>query len=371
MSVTQVRRGCESATSKRSALARSGANISMSVPVIQACAPSARISSNSAARRPASRWAAISSSSSSGACPSRALEQAPRRPPARWRSAAPSARRSSIRAHRRASACGARRDRSGAGRRWCGRPRRRGCARAPGARATSRPRHRHARTATGRSRRRATAAPPGRRPPRRAGASAQLRRAHRLRAAARHRDAGFRHLVFQPVQPGRIARAEFQQPRAFAHRGLIAGGARAWPASKPSTSRSRNLRRPLALSMNSRSIAGVSQIICTSSPRSAELCAGAPFRRTWRRSPPSRPQRQAGADFIESRRRARHSPPRPTARRWARRSVPCGYVRPAWRRAGRAPATASEIASSRLVLPAPFGPASTTGAPLTAKSPAA
>ena len=47
-------------------------NSDRSVPVSHACAPSARISSNRAARRRASRWAAISSRSSNGACPPRA-----------------------------------------------------------------------------------------------------------------------------------------------------------------------------------------------------------------------------------------------------------------------------------------------------------
>ena len=63
----------------------------------------------------ASRWAAISSSSRSGRKPSRASRQLPAHRRGRWRSAAPSARRSSIRARRCALACGARRDRSDAG----------------------------------------------------------------------------------------------------------------------------------------------------------------------------------------------------------------------------------------------------------------
>ncbi len=113
--------------------------------------------------------------------------------------------------------------------------------------------------------------------------------------------------------------------------------------------------------MNSRSIAGVSQIICTMSPRSAELAAATPFRRTCRRSPPFGPERKSGADFVGLCRRAQPWPPRPTALRCAPTGL-CGCVRPASRRASPRPGDRSEIASSTLVLPAPLGPASTTGA---------
>ena len=47
---------------------------------------------------------------------------------------------------------------------------------------------------------------------------------HRGGARRGDRDAGLGHFIFQPVQPGRIARAVFQQPRPLAHRGFIAGG---------------------------------------------------------------------------------------------------------------------------------------------------
>ena len=123
--------------------------------------------------------------------------------------------------------------------------------------------------------------------------------------------------------------------------------------------------------MNSRSSAGVSQISCTISPRSAELCAADPFSRTCRE-----------ADAV-----VRPVPiscsvsPRATVAATAH-SVSSPILLPigdgplrvcsaslAPRRPR--PGDSSEIASSTLVLPAPFGPASTTGAPLTAISPLA
>ncbi len=116
---SDIRRGCESATSNNWALPTSGANISISVPVIQACAPSSRISSNRAARRVASRCAAISSQQQK-----RAQARARPRQFARvgkhdgdeQRLLLPGGAFARVGAF---SGCGGPRDRSGAGRRSC------------------------------------------------------------------------------------------------------------------------------------------------------------------------------------------------------------------------------------------------------------
>ena len=114
-------------------------NSAASVPVMKAWQSSSSRIENSAARRPASRCAAISSSSRIGACPTSRRSAA--HATGRCRPAAPSARRSSRVRPASPSAGGAPADRSGAGRRACAR--RRGRARGPSASAGgSAPRHR-------------------------------------------------------------------------------------------------------------------------------------------------------------------------------------------------------------------------------------
>ncbi len=160
----------------------------------------------------------------------------------------------------------------------------------------------------------------------------------------------------------------FRSRAALAHRGFIArGGAGMARHRSPAPAGPGNGRRPLALSMNSRSIAGVSQIICTISPRSAELCAATPFSRTcagarrhWV------PSREPGADFIvgaAARHRGRHGPQRFRLRR---PEALCGYVRRAWRRAGRGPATAARSRPAHWSCPRHWGPPAPPARPLTA-----
>ena len=137
-----------------------------------------------------------------------------------------------------------------------------------------------------------------------------------------------------------------------------AATSRAWPGSSAQTSRSRKRRRPAAPSWNSRSICGVSQTAATRAAISAWLRGAAPSRRNTRRS--GRPvRRRAGADIDLARGRGepRRRPPRrrrPGPRR--ARSATRAPRRPR-------PGTSREIASSRLVLPLPFGPNSTTIVP--------
>ena len=205
-------------TDRPRARSQAASNSARSVPVIQACAPSARISSNSAARRRASRWAAISSSSRSGAWPSRAARQLPgigehdgdqqrlllaggaiARVGALSRVA--HGKIGQMRAERRAAGFGVADARA-----------RRSCSRKASAA------RRHARPAAHRSRRPARDARTETRPASPARGQRAVEPLDGSCARRRDRDAGFRHLGFEPVEPGRIARAVFQQPRALAHR---------------------------------------------------------------------------------------------------------------------------------------------------------
>ena len=178
--------------------------------------------------------------------------------------------------------------------------------------------------------------------PRRAAAIAMPSRAMRSSSAASQ--ASSRRLFGQ--QPRPFPQGCARKPRSAA----------AWAGSRPITSRSRKRRRPPAPSPNSRSIAGVSHTTPTISASAACDLAGSPSMRTTRRSEPaSRPVPISSGPAPRSSRAAtdqapaRHSPARAAPPRRAGR----GAVR------GRARGTTS--ASRMLVLPAPLGPVSTTG----------
>ena len=165
------------------------------------------------------------------------------------------------------------------------------------------------------------------------------------------------------VEPRRVGsgrRAAAARARAApAHRRATRA---ACAGSSPSTSRSRKRRRAAGPSTNSRSICGVSQTTPRCSPSAAWLRAGSPSIRTTRRSPAARGV-AAGADAHRCRggsRRRGDSPaagrvilPRPAADDRSRPSLAPRSPRPGAR---------NDTASSRLVLPAPLGPVSTTGA---------
>ena len=129
---------------------------------------------------------------------------------------------------------------------------------------------------------------------------------------------------------------------------------RACPGSSAQTSRSRNRRRPEAPSCNSRSICGVSHAIATRAAISAWLRGAAPSSRNTRRSAgPSGgvPVPISIAPAAVSNRAA--TPQRPVAA--SSRRAKSAFRAPRSPRPGES----SEIASSRLVLPDPFGPNNT------------
>ena len=133
-----------------------------------------------------------------------------------------------------------------------------------------------------------------------------------------------------------------------------AATSRAWPGSSAQTSRSRNRRRPDAPSPNRRSICGVSQTAARRAAMAACERGASPSRRKARRS-----GGPSGGDPVPSASPSANCAATPQAR------VPSGGV-PLWRgrsasRAWRSPrpGTRREIASSRLVLPVPFGPVMT------------
>ena len=144
--------------------------------------------------------------------------------------------------------------------------------------------------------------------------------------------------LLERAEPGRVVRPVAQQPRALAQRLVIGRDPRRHgPGRAPSTSRSRNRRRPPGPSRNRRSICGVSQSTPSCSASAAWPRAGSPSMRTTRRSPavPSRPvPMRDGAAARRDRRRHRPTASRP--RRLGRAAG--GRSRRAGRRAGRGPA---------------------------------
>ena len=89
------------------------------------------------------------------------------------------------------------------------------------------------------------------------------------------RDREFGRLALDRVEPGRIARAFLEQSVAAAQRALELIDARAVLGSIASTSRSRKRRRSLAESVNSPSIAGVSQTMRKWSAKARAEATGA------------------------------------------------------------------------------------------------
>ena len=127
-----------------------------------------------------------------------------------------------------------------------------------------------------------------------------------------------------------------------------AATSRAWPGSSAHTRRSRKRRRPAAPSANSVSICGVSQITAMRAASSAWLRGSAPSSRNTRRSPPP-----AGSPVPMSVCAA------PSLSRPATAQVPgpsCRAISDSRERPKPRPGLSRDIASSRLVLPEPFGP---------------
>ena len=125
---------------------------------------------------------------------------------------------------------------------------------------------------------------------------------------------------------------------------------RAWPGSSAQTRRSRKRRRPDRPSWNRRSICGVSQTAAIRRAMSAWLRGAAPSRRKTRRPDSgSAPVPILVSPSWVCRRALTAHPPGPP---WRGRSALRAPRRPR-------PGTSRERASSRLVLPVPFGPYST------------
>ena len=265
-----------------------------------------------------------------------------------------------------ASACGARQDRSGAARTSCGRLRRRGCALAPGVRAAS-----------------SSAPSPARQEDIGLAVKRQLRRGN-APASPRSASARFRRstvsarlmVIAMPASAISFSRPSSQAgsrgPNLEAARVRASRFHSAWRRGhgwrrSPAPGDPGIFRRPPALSMNRRSIAGVSQTICTMFAkfggvlrRRAVQLHLTPFAAVAGRG-------QAGADFVVF-------SPRATVAATAHsaslgRRTACATCSPSLAPRRPRPGDRSEIASSTLVLPAPLGPASTTGRPLTAIRP--
>ena len=127
--------------------------------------------------------------------------------------------------------------------------------------------------------------------------------------------------------------------------------------SKPNANRSKNRRRPEGPSMNMRSICGVNHTALTYSARTDWLLAGAPEIRTTRFSSSAiRPVPISMGPWMVSTVAATAHPPVASDR-------PVGLMSISDSRACRKPRPGdrNEIASSKLVLPAPFEPVAITG----------
>ena len=129
--------------------------------------------------------------------------------------------------------------------------------------------------------------------------------------------------------------------------------------SSPSTSRSRNRRRPPGPSRNSRSIAGVNHTIPSCSPSAAWLRTGSPSMRTTLRSLAvrSRPVPTCSAPRRVAMVAATAQPESPEPHRGS----DCRSISVNLAPRNPRPGARNDKASSRFVLPAPFGPVSTTG----------
>ena len=257
---------------------------------------------------------------------------------------------------------------------------RRGVARAVGRQAGAQPvLHRHrwlGSPGARRSGRPGRSVPRGTRPPRRLASAAFSRPTRAMRAAVAA-------TAWRAISSSRPASQDGSQPPpgrpSWSKRlrlpmaASCAAISRAWPGSSAQTSRSRKRRRPDRPSRNSRSICGVSQTAAMRAAISAWLRGAAPSRRNTRRCPGSgvgcwpapapglarglapgltRGWR-AGADIGLALGCGEAASHRPTAGRAMALQV--GGPRAAQAAAG----TSSDTASSRLVLPLPFGPNST------------
>ena len=185
---------------------------------------------------------------------------------------------------------------------------------------------------------------------------AALRRAPKLRRAAERATAWRATASSRPAsQAGSGAaprsRAACSTRRRSASAASCAVASRAWPGSSAQTSRSRKRRRPVALSWNSVSICGVSQIAARRAAISAWLRGSAPSRRKTRRSalPGRVPVPISVVTPPEvSRPATAHCPAPPRRAKSA--------IRP---RPNPRPGPSREMASRRLVFPEPLGPVST------------
>ena len=334
----------------------SGRKVSASVPVIKRLRRQTQPGPRTArARRSGSRCTAGSSSSSSGAKPRAAAISAawpgPRRPAApsagRCWPARPAVPLGRVGEHHVGAV---RAQRGGAGR---------GVAGAAGGQLGAQPvLHRQRRAVARRSaigQASADAARPGRR--RRRRRQRRVQPGHQRRARGGGGDRVARHGVLQAGQPGGVRAARRASRRLRCAMAVSwAATSRAWPGSSAQTRRSRKRRRPDSALLEQ-------PVHLRGQPDRGDACGHLRLAARRRRRPGGRRgdpagavRRRAGAD-VESRPSGVANRPATAQRRAAR-----GPRRPGRRcapRAGRGPGPSSEIASSRLVLPLPFGPNST------------
>ncbi len=178
----------------------------------------------------------------------------------------------------------------------------------------------------------------------------------RLSSRGRDRDTGGRGSALQRAEPGGLEAARAQQAGALPERLAVARdrGRRA-PDRRPGPGGRESAAEAPAPSLSSRSMAGVSQTTL------GNLGERRLARRRGAVDPDQAPLALAVLDPCRSRDRSARAGPRAAPSRSRGRRRRSGRPRRDGRGADRAPGVRNEIASRRLVLPAPLGPVSTTG----------